>query len=109
MTTTILAQDKYANAIQALAPGVTQNIATASGASAVLTTSLAVPTIVVRVVSTTDCYLAIGPAASVVATTSSMLLPANSIEYFRVAETAGIKVAALAVSAAGILNVTEMA
>lgn len=109
MTTTLLAQDKYANAIQALAPGVTQNITTASGASAVLAISMAISTIVIRVVSTTDCYLAIGPAASVTATAASLLLPANSVEYFRVAEAPNIKVAALAVSAAGVVNITEMA
>lgn len=108
MTQTILAKDRFNHAVQALEPGTVQNITTSTSASTATSNNLAGGTVVVRLVATTDCYVAFGLAASVSATTSSMYLPAYSVEYFRVDENAGWKVAARAVTAAGTLNVTEM-
>jgi hypothetical protein len=108
MAIPVLARDRYNAPIQALAPGTVQAVTTATGASAATATALAVTTVVVRVVSTTDCYLAIGTGTPT-ASSASLLLPASTPEYFRVSGGDTIKVAALAVTAAGLLNVTEMA
>lgn len=103
-----LARDRYNAPIQALAPGTVQNVVTATGASAATTNAMAITTGVVRVLSTTDCYLAIGTGTPA-ATSSSLFLPAYAVEYFRVDGGSTVKVAALAVTAAGVLNVVEMA
>ena len=58
----------------------------------------------VRVVVTTDAFIAIGKTAS--ATTSDAFLPANTVEYFII--NAGEKVSAVQVSAGGTLYITEM-
>jgi hypothetical protein len=61
-------------------------------------------TTIVRVVSTTDCFIRFD--ATPTATTTQMLLPANVVEYFRV--TPGHKIAGIQRAAGGNLYVTEM-
>lgn len=58
----------------------------------------------VRVVATTACYVTIGKSPT--ATTASAYLPADSPEYFTVAE--GEKVSAVQLSSGGTLHVTEI-
>lgn len=59
----------------------------------------------VRLVATTDCFVAIGNSA-VTATTSDMLLPALTPEYFTLGE--GDYVAAIQSATGGTLHVTEL-
>lgn len=77
---------------------------TISGTSAPVTNAFGAQTVVVRIVSTTDCYLTF--AASPTATSSHSILPAFWPEYFTV--TPGQKVALLQVTAGGSASVTEM-
>jgi hypothetical protein len=70
------------------------------------TAALSVRATVVRVVATTDCFIEIGAAPTAVANTS-LFLPAGVPEYF--ACTAGDKVSAIQVSAAGSIYVTPFA
>lgn len=58
---------------------------------------------VVRVVCTTDAYVDVSKSGT--ATSSSVYLPANAIEYFDI--TPGEKVSAIQVSTGGTLHVTE--
>jgi hypothetical protein len=58
----------------------------------------------VRVVATTDCWVAIGPSAT--ATTSSTFLPAFVPEYFRVG--GGERVSAIRDVTSGTLNVSYL-
>ena len=74
-----------------------------SGSSAA-SSAFASQTTIVRVVSTTDCFIRFD--ANPTATSSHMYLPAGVVEYFRV--TPGHKVAGIQRSAAGNLYVTEM-
>jgi hypothetical protein len=108
MTQTYLAKDRFNHAVQVLKPSLVQNVSFTTASSTATTNNLNGNTVVVRMVSTSDCYVEIGLAASVSATTSSMYLPAFAVEYFRVDENLGLKVAARGVSASGVLNVTEM-
>jgi hypothetical protein len=57
----------------------------------------------VRLVSTTDCYVAFGTNPTAVAT--SVLLPAGQPEYFAVKP--GWRVAAIQATAGGTLNIAE--
>lgn len=108
MTQTYLAKDRFNHPVQVLKPNLVQNASFTAGGSTAIPNNLNGNTVVVRVVSTVDCYVEIGPAASVTATTSSLYLPALMVEYFRVDENAGLKVAARGVASSGVLNVTEM-
>lgn len=108
MTTTYLAKDRFQHPIQALEPDVIQNISFTSGASAVTANNIGGNTVVIRVMATADAYIAIGPAATVTASSASLYLPAFLPEYFRVDQNAGLKVAARGVLASGTLNVVEM-
>jgi hypothetical protein len=107
MAKTYLAKDSNNHSVQALSPVTIQNVTTATGASAATATALAKDTVVVRLMATTDTYVAIGTGTPS-ATSSSMYLPALVPEYFRVDASQTLKVAGLAVTAAGVLNVTEM-
>lgn len=107
MTQTLLAKDRFNHAIQCVAPSVVQNISFTNTGSTATANNLNPNTVVVRLMSTVDCYVSIGLAASVSATTGSMYLPSMSPEYFRVTGL-GFKVAARGVSGIGTLNVTEM-
>jgi len=61
-------------------------------------------TIVVRVYANQDCFLEFG--LNPTATSSSMPLPAGVVEYFKVQDAE--KIAAIQISAAGSLYVTEL-
>lgn len=78
-----------------------QNLAV--GSSSVASTAFAQTTRQVRLVSTADCYIAIGPSA--VATTSSTFLPGGVVEYIQARP--GDVVAAIQSTASGTLNITE--
>ena len=88
---------------QAVRPDITQTV-TVAGASAATTNPVSIRTEIIRIVSTTDCYVEIGSAP--VATAADWYLPAYLVEYFRV-EPGSDKVAVLQVSAGGTLFVTE--
>jgi len=112
MTQTLLAKDRFNHAIQCLEPGTTQTISfnAAGGASVKTTNPLGGDTVVVRLLATADCMVAIGASSSVTAAATSMPLVANAAEYFRVDEPASaLKVAGLGMgTATGTLYVTEM-
>ena len=72
--------------------------------SAAITNAVGAGVSVVRLVATSACHIKV--AVTPVATTSDMLLPANTVEYIAIAP--GQKVAAIQNSAAGTLHVTEM-
>ena len=97
-----LIRDSNGNVVQAMAPGASQSVAT-SGSSA-QSAAFGTDTTVVRLMASQDVYLAFG--SNPTATSTGLHLPAGVPEYFAV--TAGEKVAALQVSAAGALNVVEM-
>ena len=96
------ASDRIGFDVQAMRPGIVQNITT-SGTSA-QSSALNSETRVVRLIATTNTYVAFG--SNPTATSSSMYLTASSSEYFIVA--GGSKIAALQVGDSGILNITEM-
>lgn len=108
MTQTYLAKDRFNHAIQALEPGITQNISFNAVSSTPSGADLNGDTVVIRLIPTVDCYVAVGLAATVTASTNSMLLPGLLPEYFRVDQGAGWRVAARGVAASGTLNITEM-
>lgn len=80
-------------------PGATvkQAVGVANAATAAITSD------VVRIISTTDCYLAFG--STPVATNAAMFLPANSPEYFRF--TSGEKIGCIRDAADGNLFITS--
>jgi hypothetical protein len=96
-----LARDITGHMVPALGLGATLVVAF-TGTSA---QSAAVDenTLVVRLVATADCFVAIG--ASPTATTSSAYLPAGVVEYLAIRP--GHKVAALQASAGGNLYITQ--
>lgn len=106
MTTITLPTDKLNNPIQAMGVGVTQSISF-SGTSAATSNALSKNTIIVRLVATQPCFVAVGTGTPT-ATTSSMYLPAGVPEYFGVNGFETLKIAALQVAASGVLYVTEM-
>lgn len=59
----------------------------------------------VRLVSTVDCYISIGPSGFTVSATNGTFLPASTVEYFPV--TQGDMVYVIQSSAGGTLNLTE--
>jgi hypothetical protein len=75
-----------------------------TGTAGTITNGIGAQIQVVRIVSTSACYVAFG--VSPTATTSSIYMPADKPEYFTVAP--GDKVSAVQVSAGGTLHVTEM-
>ena len=83
---------------------ITNQTVSVSGTSAAVTNAFGTGTTIIRLVSTTDCYLKFGATPTAVST--DMLLPANVVEYF--GATPGVKIAALQRSTAGTLFVTEM-
>lgn len=105
-TTAYLAKDRFNHAIQALAPSTTQTV-TISGVSAATANALNKSTIVIRVLSTTACFINIGTGTPT-ATTSGTPIAANIPEYFRVNGYETIKVAGIQLSSGGSLYVTEM-
>ena len=106
MTQTYLAKDRFQHPIQALEPNIVQNVSFNSSTSTATGNTLNGNTVVVRVVSTVDAYVAFGPSAA--ASNGSLYLPAFKVEWFRVDQGAGWRVAALGVAGSGVLNVVEM-
>jgi hypothetical protein len=94
-----LADDKA----QAVRPVLTQTV-TVAGTSAATTNPVGSRIELIRVISSTDCYIEIGTTPT--ATVTSMYLPAYLVEYFRVASGTD-KVAVLQVATGGTLFVTE--
>jgi hypothetical protein len=106
MTDIILPADKFNNSIQAMRIGVTQSV-TFSLTSAVTTNALSKNTIIVRLVSTSDCFVKI-TTGTPTATPADMFLPAGVPEYIGVDGFNTLKVAAIQSTAGGTLYVTEM-
>ena len=106
MTDIILPADKFNNSIQAMRIGVTQSV-TFSLTSAVTTNALSKNTIIVRRVSTSDCFVKI-TTGTPTATPADMFLPAGVPEYIGVNGFETMKVAAIQSTASGTLYVTEM-
>lgn len=88
--------------VQALSPVTHQSVAY-TGTHGVITN--AVKGTIIRVVVTSDAYIALGSAPT--ATTSDVYLPANTPEYFR-AVSGTTKVSAIQLATGGTLHVTEM-
>jgi hypothetical protein len=98
---TVLAKDLNGNFVQAVAFGKVQNVSYTGSAAA--SDAFLAGTRVVRLVATTDCFVAI--SANPTATTSTIYLPQGVVEYVRV--NAGDKISAIRRSQDGTLNVTE--
>ena len=91
--------------IQALALGNVQTAAYTASSAAISNVVGGTTFTIVRVTCTTDCFLRQG--ASPTAVTSDSLLPANTVEYFKL--NAGTdKMAFIRVTADGTATVTEM-
>ncbi len=103
MSTELARSFNLSETIQALAPGTTQTVSTASS-SAATSNAFASGTTVVRIIATEDCHIVF--AASPTATTSSTFIGAKQAEYFKV--DAGQKCAGIRSSTDGTLFVTEM-
>lgn len=86
--------------------GTVYNLATTT-ATSVATSALNSQTAIIRVAVTQDTYLTIGvPSFNATATNASLLLTAGTTEFYAVE---GLeKVAALAVSTAGVVSVMEL-
>jgi len=97
---TKIARDKDGQIAQCVGLGAAQTVAYNAS---VQSTAVGINTTVIRVVSTTDCHVAIGTNPT--ATTSSTFLPVYSVEYFKIAP--GSKIAAIKNATAGTLYVTE--
>lgn len=106
MTDTYLAKDRFNHAIQALAPSTSQTVSVSSS-SAATANALNRNTVVVRLVSTTNCFIRIGTGTPT-ATVADVFLPAFTPEYFRVSGNNTLRIAAIQSSASGSLYVTEM-
>jgi hypothetical protein len=87
---------------QAMYPGTSQKVAYTN--TSAQSTALGVGTTLIRVVSTTDCFIKIASNPTAVADTS-LFLKAGIPEYFGV--TGGYKVAAIRLTDNGSLYVTE--
>lgn len=98
---TKLARDLTGHDIPALGWGTT--LVRAFTGSSAQSAAVDDTTFVVRLVATTDCFVALG--ANPTATTSSAYLPAGIVEYVSI--TPGHKVAALQVSSGGNLYITQ--
>jgi len=106
MTDIILPADKFNNSIQAMRIGVTQSV-TVGLSSAATANALSANTIIVRLVSTSDCFVKI-TTGTPTATPADMFLPAGVPEYIGVDGFTTLKVATIQSTAGGTLYVTEM-
>jgi hypothetical protein len=88
----------------AIFPGTSQKVSY-TDSSAASSNAFAAGTSIVRVVSTTACFIKF--AASPTAATTDTFLPANTPEYFGVPEGQSYKVAAIRLTESGDLYVTE--
>lgn len=99
-----LARSLDGSPIHALRPNTTQSVAY-TGTAGTITNAVGAKTTVVRVVVSTDAYIAVG--ASPTATANDMPMTADMPEYFRVIP--GVdKISAIQASSGGTLTVTEM-
>ncbi|WP_448207511.1 hypothetical protein [Azospirillum sp. sgz302134] len=98
----VLPIDDFGYRIQALLPGTPQ--AVTIGAASHASLPFRAGTTVVRVVATSACFLAFGPAP--VATAGDHYLPAGAPEYFRVVP--GTAVAVVRAGTDGTLYLSEM-
>jgi hypothetical protein len=89
----------------AFLPGTTTNITTSASSQAA--GAVGNTTSIVRVAVTQNTYVAVG-VGNVTATTNSMLVPANTVEFLAVEPSVG-NVAVLQVTAAGVASITELA
>lgn len=102
MTKRILTpEDNEFRSLPAIFPGVSKRLAV--GAASAQSDPFGETTGLIRLMATTDCYVAFG--ANPVATSSSLFLPAGAIEYFGVSPLDMI--ACLQVSSAGFINIVE--
>lgn len=83
---------------------VRNQIAAFTASSAAITNAVGDGVTIVRLVATAACHIKVG--VTPVATSSDMLLPANTVQYLAISP--GLKVAAIQNSAGGNLHVTEM-
>jgi len=111
--------DRRGQPVQAARPAITQNITI--GAASVQSAAFAVAsqpfggmaspfqqnTQHVRLVSTTNCWVSFGASPTAAMGSNSIYLPANTPEYFYV--NPGEKVAVIQDTAAGTLNIAELA
>jgi hypothetical protein len=102
MTTASLPFDDDGEAVMVLKPGTHQSKAYTGTAAAI---DNPVGSNVVRVIATTACYISIGSAPT--ATTSSVYIVADTVEYFKVVDGTD-KISAIRVSDSGTLHVTDM-
>lgn len=85
-------------------PGTVQNITTSGTSQA--SSAVGATTSIVRIAVNADTYIAVGAAP--IASSSTMMLPAGSVEF--IAVTGGVtKIAVIQVSASGIASITELA
>ena len=84
-------------------PKTVQSVAY-TGTAGVITNAIGANINVVRIVTTTDAFIAFGSAPT--ATTADVYIPQNTIEYFTI--NPGEKVSAVQLSSGGTLYVTEM-
>jgi len=97
-----LLRDGYGTAIQGvLFPSAAQSKSISS--TATRSTAMTLP--IIRVVSTTACFVSIG-SSTVTATTSSHYLPANTVEYFLLRGNGYLS--AVTSSATGTIYISEM-
>ena len=69
-------------------------------------TSMPVGTSIVRIIATTDCFVAITIAGTAAVANTGVYLPALTAEYFPIDD--GEKVSAIQVSAAGTIYISPM-
>ena len=94
---------KQAAFTHAVVPGGLNQVV-AVGSSSTQSNVLNTNTSIVRVVSTTNCFLAFGTAPTATSA-SGVYLPANVIDYFGVAD--GSKIAVIQSAASGSLYIAE--
>lgn len=97
----LLAIDERGNAIQAIRPGTTSNIAVSS-VGATNGAAISFPVRAIRVVADVDCFIAIGPGA--VATVNDVPLFAKQPEVFAVAD--GDRVSGITATGSGKVYIT---
>lgn len=97
--------DSDGHKFQAIVTGGTSQSVAVSGSST-QSSAFQAATTVVRVYSTTDCFLKFGTNPTAVANTS-IFLPAGVIDYLGVPQNQSYKVAVLQSTASGTLYVTE--
>lgn len=91
------------NTFEAIIPGISQSVAV--GAASVQSAALQSKSSIIRLFSTTDCFILIGATPTALQDGTSMFLPAGVIEYFGV--NGAPLVAVIQSSASGTLYITE--